>query len=140
MIQALGFVDGGPDSQMRARFEQLADVLDSFEEQVAAGNVESADVYHPTGYRGMLMDAGEAGGTPIAWPWADVQVDDFIGPDGNIARYAALTPEQVALVTDEPTGGVSGILVEPPDGTKVFLLVRPLLPDEAFLPDGMTMN
>src|SRR5262245_15577338 len=54
-VQALG-MDEGPDAAIRAQFGQLADLLDSFEEQVAAGNVESAEPYAPELYRGILTD------------------------------------------------------------------------------------
>jgi hypothetical protein len=55
-IQALGF-DDGPDTAIRAQFAQLADLLDSFDEQVAAGNVETVEPFAPGLYRGILTDA-----------------------------------------------------------------------------------
>lgn len=141
LIQALGFQAEGPNAQIRQQFSALADVLDSFEESVAAGKVESAELYHPAAYRGMLTEVWEgATGTPIAWPWTDVAVDAFVGPDGGIATYAALTPAQVALVTSEPSGGITNILIETPAGDPWFFSVRPLLPDETFLPDGIILN
>jgi hypothetical protein len=138
-VQALGF-DEGPDAAIRAQFGQLADLLDSFEEQVAAGNVESAEPFAPQQYRGILTDAQGVGPDMVAqpWPWTDVSPDDFQGPDDGIARYAGLTPEQVAAVTDVPNGGITNILLDLPDGDgQVWLAIRPLLPDENVLPEGI---
>ena len=75
----------------------------------------------------------------MVWPWTDVSIDDFVGPDGNTVRYAALTPDQVAGVVAEPNGGIASILVTAPDGTRYFLAIRPLLPEETFLPDGIAI-
>jgi hypothetical protein len=136
-IQALSELVEGPDQVERQRFFALADLLDSFEEQVAAGNVLTAEPYQPTAYRGILTPTYEgAQGTPIAWPWTDVALEDFLG-DPTGYRYAELTPEQVALVTDVPSGGIASIMVETPDGGTAFLAVRPLLPGEPVVPEGM---
>lgn len=140
-IQALGFDDQtSPDAEARARFFELYDLLDSFEEQVQAGNVESADLFQPAAYRGMLIEVWEGATDPIvAWPWDDVTLDDFVWPQDNIARYAELTPEQVAAVTPVPSGGVFTIRLEAPDGSDWYFLVRPLLPGESFLPEGVSV-
>jgi hypothetical protein len=138
-VQALG-VDEGPDAAIRARFGQLADLLDSFEEQVALGNVESVEPYAPDRYRGILTSAEGVSPEvePVAWPWTDVSPGDFQGPAEGIARYAGLTAEQVAAVTEVPNGGAGSILVSLPDGDGVaYLAVRPLLPDEDVFPEGV---
>lgn len=138
-VQALGFEDPSnpsPDDEIRAQLQSLYDLLDSFEEQ--AGNVESMDLYQPTAYRGMLTQVWEGStDVAIAWPWDDVTLEDFVGPADNVARYAELTPEQVAAVTDVPSGGITNIRVTAPDGSDWYLSVRPLLPDESFLPAGI---
>jgi hypothetical protein len=137
-IQALGFDDSGPDAAIRAQFAQLADLLDSFEEQVAAGNVESAEPYQPERYRAILMDFFEAQpADSVAWPWDDLTIDDFQGAQGGGFWYAGLTPEQASAVTEIPSGGIAGIAVEAPDGTPYFLAIRPLLPDEDVVPRGV---
>jgi hypothetical protein len=139
-VQALGFEEGAPDAAIRAQFAQLADLLDSFEEQVAAGNVETAEPYAPELYRGILTDAQGMAPDAVAqpWPWTDVAPEDFQGPADGIARYAGLTSEQVAAVMEVPNGGITNILLDLPDGEgQVWLAIRPLLPDEDVLPVGV---
>jgi hypothetical protein len=140
-VQALGMDDpAAPDAAIRKQLYGLYDLLDSFEDQVAAGNVQSADLYQPAGYRGMLTQVWEGATDPkVAWPWSDVTLEDFVAPEGNVARYAPLTPEQVALVTDVPSGGITNIRLTPPDGSDWFLAIRPLLPEESFLPEGVAV-
>jgi len=139
--QALGFDDEtSPDAAALAQLSALYDLLDSFEEQVAAGNVESADLYQPAAYRGMLTEVWEGAKDPVvAWPWEDVTLEDFLAPEGNVARYAELTPDQVAAVTTIPSGGITNIRLAAPDDRQWYLSVRPLLPDESFLPEGVTV-
>ena len=136
-IDALGDGFGGPpeDEVERQRFAQLADVLDSFEEQVAAGNTGPAEAYRPAAYRGILTEAfGELGGA-IDWPWTDLAPQDFQGAPDSVARYAALSPEQAAAVVEEPTGSATNLLLTLPDGSLVVALhIRPVLPDEEPVP------
>jgi hypothetical protein len=101
--------------------------------------VDSADLYQPTAYRGMLTEVWEGATDPIvAWPWDDVTLEDFPAPEGNVARYAALTPDQVAKVTPVPSGGITTLRLQAPDDSQWYLSVRAVLPDETFLPDGVT--
>jgi len=139
--QALGMEDPTlPDQEARAQLFALSDLLDSFEEQVEAGNVESADLFQPAAYRGMLTEVWEGATDPIVpWPWADVTLEDFLAPEGNIARYAELTPEQLAAVTPVPSGGITTIRLQAPDDSQWYFSARPLLPDESFLPEGVTV-
>jgi hypothetical protein len=138
--QALGFEGPDlPDAAVRAQLAALQDLLDSFEQQVAAGNVQSAAPYEPARYRGMLTQVWEGATDPVvAWPWQDLAPADFVGPADGVARYAELTPEQVAAVTPVPSGGITNIRLAAPDGTEAYLSVRPLLPDEPVLPEGVT--
>lgn len=129
-IAALGFDQVGAEAADRAKFFVLADLLDSFEEQVAAGQVETTEVYRPEAYRGFLTESfpGQVGEL-IDWPWDDLSLDDF--PSGDEpTRATTLTPEQVGAVTTEPTGGVAGLRISDEDGTVWQLAIRPLLPDE----------
>lgn len=136
---ALGMDDPtNPDAAILAQLASLQDLLDSFEEQ--ADQVESVAPYEPAAYRGMLTQVWEgATDVAIAWPWDDVTLEDFVAPPDNVARYAELTPEQVAAVTDIPSGGITNIRVTAPDGSDWFLNVRPLLPGESFLPAGVSV-
>ena len=70
-------------------------------------------------------------GEAMDWPWTDVTLDDFVGEgDSSWRRDAHLTREQVAQVTDVPSGGQMGLFVEDEDGMLWSLALRPLLPDE----------
>ncbi|MFN8621131.1 MAG: hypothetical protein U0869_10340 [Chloroflexota bacterium] len=127
-----------PDAQVRDQLASLSDLLDSFEDQVAAGNVESAAPYEPTAYRGALTQVYDGATDPVvAWPWPDLPPSAFVGPADGVARYATLTPEQVAAVTPVPSGGITSVRLKAEDGTEAYLSVRPLLPGEPALPDGI---
>ncbi len=130
---ALGFDSGGPDAAILGRLTDLSELLSTFEQQVAAGQVVSSEPYRPDSYRGWLTEAFGDGPT-TEWPWEDLDPEDFETPQDSFAELAALTPEQVALITDEPSGGVMGMLVETDDGEIYSLSVRPLLPGEELLP------
>jgi hypothetical protein len=136
-VYALEMSEGAPDAAERARFAQLADLLDSFEEQVAAGNVESAEPYVPELYRATLYEREGVAGETLAWPWPELTHEDFEQPAEGGFLYGGLTPEQVAAVTTVPSGGIAGILVEGPDGKQYSLAIRPLLPGETVLPAGL---
>jgi hypothetical protein len=71
---------------------------------------------------------GEQETEVVAWPWTDLAIDDFVGEEG--ARYATLSPEQVAQVAAVPNGGQVLIPIEAPDGEVLNLSIRPQLPDE----------
>jgi hypothetical protein len=133
---ALGINDQGSDAAELARLEALAEMLATFDEQVAAGHVMSSDAYHPARYRGILTpvwQADDAASRP--WPFTDLAPADFVGTDA--ASFAELRPDQVALVTSEPNGGILNVRVDTPDGGGAYLSIRPLLPDEAALPPGV---
>lgn len=136
---ALGMDDpSNPDAAILAQLAGLQDLLDSFEEQ--ADQVESIAPYEPAAYRGMLTQVWEgATDKAIEWPWPDVTLEDFVAPPDNVARYAELTPEQVAAVTEIPSGGIMNVRVTAPDGSDWYLNIRPLLPGESYLPDGVTV-
>ena len=53
----------------------------------------------------------------MPWPWSDLSPVD-LQPlhDAPAISQADLTPEQVALVTDVPSGGAFDIAVAAPDG------------------------
>ncbi len=129
-VVALGFQATGPDAADRSKFSALGDQLDSFDQQVNAGDAEAAGPYQPTWYRTFLTDASGQTGQAIDWPWTDVAVSDFTAPADGAARVAHLTPEQVSLVAVVPSGGIDDLLIRAPDRTVYALSLRPLLPDE----------
>jgi hypothetical protein len=131
LIVALGVQAAGQDAGDRARFAVLAGLLDSFETELARGNVESPEPYRPPSYRAYLVeDPADQKVAPIAWPWHDLTVGDFPVTAESGFPNRNLTPQQVGLVTDEPNGGVYGIHLKAPDGKVYQSVIRPLLPDE----------
>lgn len=130
----LGIDAGGPDAEILGRLAGLSELLSTFEKQVATGQVVSSELYQPERYRAWLTEAFSDG--PITpWPWQDLEPEDFESPQDSFARLAALSPEQLALITDgAPTGGIMGMILEADSGERYSLSVRPLLPVEELLP------
>ncbi len=119
-VQGLGFDDGAPNQNARARFNALANTLASFQTEVG-----DAQLYDVPAYRGMLTEAWpELEGTPVPWPWADIVPADF----GTEFDSIELTPDEVAMVTTVPSGGQAYILLEAPAGSTVALTITPNLP------------
>lgn len=134
-VQAYGLSaeTGGPDAEILGRLAGLSELLSTFEKQVAAAQVVSSEPYRPEQYRGWLTEAFGEG--PITqWPWDDLEPADFQAPPDSFARLAALNPEQVAQITDDPSGGVLGMIVEAKSGERFSLSIRPLLPYEDLAP------
>jgi hypothetical protein len=131
----LGSVEDGDDARVLRALERLASRLAGFESEATGEGVTSLGPYQPVGYRGVLTEADPALSGAIRWPWDDLLPGDFRPWDDRPAvRVAALSPGQVALITEEPSGGHLGILITGPDGASYTLAIRPLLPDEALVP------
>jgi hypothetical protein len=131
-IVALDFAEEGvPDLAARQAFKRLAERLRDFDE---GGSIETA-VWEPERYRGVLYDAF-GGGDPVAWPWPDIEPDDFVArndPDAPATGFPSrvMTLDEVAaLELDDIAGGIQGLIVALPDGSQFSLALRPLLPDE----------
>jgi hypothetical protein len=128
---ALGFEQpaGDADAEILGRLDALADTLGAFEQQVDAGNVESAALYEPLSYLATFTpDYDGNTATPAPWPFADVAVPAFPA-DGSFTTLV-LSPDQVAQVTTVPSGGVADLYYEDADGERFHVAIRPLLPDE----------
>jgi hypothetical protein len=128
---ALGFDQpgGSPDQAILDRLERLANTLGAFEEQVAAGNVESAAPYEPLSYLATFTpDYGGDTATPAPWPLTDVAVP-AVPADGGFVTLV-LSPDQVAQVTTVPSGGIGNLYYEDADGERFYVAIRPMLPDE----------
>jgi hypothetical protein len=129
-VYALDLQDPGvPDATARAAFRTLADRLRHFGGGVS---VPPAD-YVPERYRAVLFESEGPGAAARPWPWTTISDADFVAdPDGLGLPRLAMTPEDIAVLgIDSPLGGVSGISVTSPDGTKTYLFsARPLFPDE----------
>lgn len=120
----------GPDAVDRNGFAQLAELLGSFEQRARSGELGEVVLYEPTHYRLTLLEVfGEPGTEVVDWPWADVTPDDFESVEEFGFPIAILPADQVAELTDVPSGGHPGIFVDY-DGTLWQLGVRPLLPEE----------
>ncbi|CAN5670004.1 hypothetical protein BH23CHL7_BH23CHL7_13250 [soil metagenome] len=130
VVDALGMADEGADAIDRRGFALLSETLGNFDEQARNGVAGEVVLYDPPLYRVILSEAQPEMGDPADWPWTDVALADFESADADWQRRAVLTREQVALVTEVPSGGVASILVEDPDGKVWTVGVRPLLPDE----------
>jgi hypothetical protein len=135
-VYALGMGDTtGPDAAAYAALGNLGQLLSTFEQQVAKGQVQSVQLYQPGGYRGFLTDNGPGQPNVVAWPWDDLTPADFIAdPNDPSVRIAELTPDQVAKVTTVPSGGVSSLSIQASDGTIFNLALRPLLPGDTLQP------
>jgi hypothetical protein len=134
-IYALSEVSGaGPDAVDRGGFHDLAELLRSFEERARAGELGEVALYEPTHYRVTLMESfGELPTEPVEWPWQHITPDDFAAVEEFGQPQAILPAEDVALLTDVPSGGHPDLAVDY-EGTLWLLSVRPLLPDET--PEG----
>jgi hypothetical protein len=135
-VYALGMGDTtGPDAQAYAAMSSLGQLLATFEEQVAKGQVQSVQVYQPSGYRAYLTESGPGQPDVMAWPWDDLIPADFTAdPNDPSVRVAELTPDQVAKLTAVPSGGFYSIPLQAADGTFYNLALRPLLPGDTLLP------
>jgi hypothetical protein len=120
----------GPDAVDRAGFAALAETLRGFETRMTAGELGEVVTYDPAFYRVIMVEAQPGQGAPITWPWADVRWEDFTPEDQGFRLVAVLTREQVALITEVPSGGQTGFIVEAPNDKLWSIGVRPLLPDE----------
>jgi hypothetical protein len=119
-----------PDALPRAAFMKLAERLRDFDR----GGSIPTDVFVPAAYRGLLFEAGGVQGVaPVAWPWSDLKVTDFVtDPNGGFPQ-AKLSPAQVKAVgvPDElAPGGIRDLYVSGPDGKLYSFAIRPLLPGE----------
>lgn len=129
-------VDGlGVEEQMdradRQGFQALADTLATFEQRALSGELGEVVIYEPSEYLVALIETQPGMGEPIEWPWEDVALDDFVGADDSSwRRDAILTADQVAEITEVPSGGAMGIFVEDEDGKLWSIALRPLLPHE----------
>ncbi|HUG46816.1 MAG TPA: hypothetical protein VMP67_00205 [Candidatus Limnocylindria bacterium] len=118
------------DGVDRAAFNELAELLRSFERRSRAGELGEVVLYEPTHYRVTLLEGfGQPVGEPVEWPWDDFTPDDFVATEEFNRPQAIMTAEDVALVTEVPSGGHPGIAVDY-EGTVWLVGVRPLLPDE----------
>ncbi len=130
-VYALGMdqMEPNADTPTLEKLAALGETLSHFEQQVAAGNVESAAIYQPTRYLATFFADYEGNTTPaIDWPFTDLDAPQ-VSTDGGWTPVV-LTPEQVAQVTDVPTGGIGDLVLQTPDGERVQVVIRPMLPSE----------
>lgn len=131
-IYALGIdTQGGVDAPARAAFLKLADRLTTLDK----GGAVTSEVYVPTTYRAVLLEAAGLVAPDIrTWPWDDIAITDFkpsADPNGLQFPHLDMTQEQLdVLDVKDFEGGYQGLPLTGPDGLLYTLNVRPLLPDE----------
>jgi hypothetical protein len=128
-VYALGFppLEPGPNDADLARLTRLGATLSDFDAWVAAGGATAEGDYQPTEYLATIAPVSpDDTSTAAEWPVGEVTL---ITPAELSNALVVLTPEQVAQVTDVPTGGFSAIY-ETPDGGRVSVTIRPMLPGE----------
>jgi len=129
-VYALGLEQpqGGPNAEILDRLAALASTLGAFEQQVDAGNVESAALYEPLSYLATFTPDYEGNtAQPAVWPF-DIAVPE-LPADGSFPTLV-LTPDQVAQVTTVPSGGVGDLYYVDAADRTFHVAIRPLLPDE----------
>lgn len=131
-VVALDFAEEGvPDLAARQAFKRLAERLRDFDE---GGSIETG-IWEPERYRAVLYDAF-GGGDPVAWPWPDIEPDDFVArndpqvPATGFPSRVMTHDEVGVLELDDIEGGIQGLILTLPDGSQSSLALRPLLPDE----------
>ena len=129
-VYALGYSGPGvPDAAARAAFEELAERLRGFSDDVAAGNAQDLGVFEPEAY---LVTLDQPFGPMEAnrdWPWEDLHPDAFELDGGH--RVRVVTAEQAAAMANPPQSAPNDFVALAPDGVEYLIRVRPLLPDEA---------
>lgn len=131
-VYALGEVhEPRVDAADRAGFNQLVQFLRSFEGRARSGELGEVALYEPTHYRASLLEAFDDPqlGDPLPWPWPHLSPDDFQSLDEWDVPQAILTAEDVAALTEVPSGGHPAIPVVHEQG-EWRVAIRPLLPDE----------
>lgn len=114
------------NGQIVAALSRLAESLQKF-----GAEVGTERPYQPAGYRGVLFPVDQPFGPVIAWPWADISPDQFVGPADALFKTRALSAEEVAsLGIPDATNGIQGVALQK-DGKLYTFALRPLLPDES---------
>jgi len=138
-VYALGVTnpEASDEDAELAKLNDLAKKLSDFGPELEKMGVTSTE-YQPAQYLATLYPDYEGNTEPAApWPFADVAPSDFVVDVHDFTSVAVLTPEQVAGVTEVPTGGIAGLLYTTPDGARTNLAIRPMLPSEQ-APTGPT--
>jgi hypothetical protein len=119
-----------PEMPHRERFKLLADLLDSFEDEIERGNATDAGEFQPEVYKVTIIP-DEFGEIPPSgqWPWQHLTPDDFARDQSGFGiRF--LSPEEAAPVFDLPVAEIGDPVVIGPDEVNYLIRHRPLLPDE----------
>jgi hypothetical protein len=95
-----------------------------------ADDVVGEQPYLPEAYRGILIPVDQPFGPVVAWPWPDVDADEFVAGQNEFFLSRTMTPAEVAtLGITDAEGGLQGVALQ--DGGKIYTFaLRPLLPDE----------
>jgi hypothetical protein len=130
-VYALGMdqMEPNADTPVLQQLAALGATLSQFDAQAAADNVVSLETYQPDRYLLTLFPDMSLDG-PVApdWPFTDVEVPTATDENGWVRQV--LTPEQVAQVTDVPSGGIGDLMFTTADGDRMQVVIRPMLPHE----------
>ncbi len=130
-VYALGVENPDPteDAEELAQLAALGQELSDFGPHLEQMGVTSTE-YQPSTYLATLYPDFEGNTEPASpWPFTDFEPSDFTADQQDLP-VAVLTAEQVAQVTEVPSGGVAGLLFTAPDGTRTNMVIRPMLPGE----------
>lgn len=113
------------DALIVTSLARLADRLAGFGNDIAG-----EQPYVPTAYRGTLIPVDQPFGPVVAWPWANITPDDFIGGENEFFLTRTMAAAEVAsLGIPGGEGGIQGVSLQSKGKLYTFAL-RPLLPDE----------
>jgi hypothetical protein len=128
IINVAGAAQTGPDKKAIEALRAFANRLAAFDATLPTGTFAA---YQPIAYQALLSPEGQPVDGATAWPWSDLTLADFpASVDDPSMMLGTLSPDQVGMVTDVPSGGVSNIDLIGPDGMGYSLALRPMLPDE----------
>jgi hypothetical protein len=123
----------GLSADMHPQDALVVGSLSAFAERLRgfADDVAGEQPYLPEAYRGILFPVEQPFGPVVAWPWPDIEAEEFVAGQNGFFLTRAMTPAEVAtLGITGAEGGLQGVALQ--EGGKIYTFaLRPLLPDEA---------
>lgn len=108
-------------------------VLSAYAERLRGfgDDVAGEQPYRPATYRGILIPVDQPFGPVHAWPWPDIQPQEFVGGINEFFLTRTMAAAEVAtLGITSIEGGMEGVALQ--SGAKIYTFaLRPHLPEEA---------